>query len=61
MKKLKNGKAADNNEVTGGIIMSRIELVIAWVWKLCNIASKNGLMRLFHCTKIKGRDVDEKV
>ena len=35
---MKNGKTAGKDEDTGEIIKSGNELVIDWIWKLCNMA-----------------------
>ena len=38
MGKLRNGKAAGNNEVTGDMVKGGVVMVVDWIWKLCNMA-----------------------
>ena len=40
VRKIRNGKSACKDEVTGEIVKSWGELVIIWIWKLCTIAFK---------------------
>ena len=42
--KLKNGKVAGKDEVTGKTINGGGELVIDWIWKLCNMAFESGVV-----------------
>ena len=35
--KLKNGKAAGKNEITGEMIKGGGDRVAAWIWRLCNM------------------------
>ena len=35
--KLKNGKAAGKGEITGDMVKGRGDMVVNWVWRLCNI------------------------
>ena len=44
VKKFKNGKAADKDEVTGKNIKYGGDMVIDWIWCLCNMAFENGTM-----------------
>ena len=36
-KRIKNAKTISKDEITGGIIKGGSELVIEWVYKLCNM------------------------
>ena len=42
--KLKNGKAAVKDEVTGEIIKGRGDRVGDWIWRLCNMAFESGVV-----------------
>ena len=42
--KLKNGKAADKDEITGEIIKGGGDQVVDWIWKLCNMAFRIGVV-----------------
>ena len=42
--KLRNGKAADKDEVMEEVIYREDELLTDWFWKLCNMAIENGVM-----------------
>ena len=42
VKKFKNGKAADKDEVTGKNIKYGGDMVIDWIWCLCNMAFEKG-------------------
>ena len=42
--KLKNGKAACGDEITGEMINGGGEKVVDWIWKLCNLAFENGIV-----------------
>ena len=42
--KLKNGKAVGKYDVTGEIVKGGGELVIEWIWKLCNVAFESGVV-----------------
>ena len=44
MRKLKNGKAADKEEVMGEMIKGRGVIVINWIWRLCNKTFESGAM-----------------
>ena len=44
MRKLKNGKAASLDGITGEIIKSGGESMIDWIWKLCNKAFVEGIV-----------------
>ena len=38
MGKIKNGKAAGKDEITGEMINGGGDRVVGWIWRLCNIA-----------------------
>ena len=40
--KLKNGKAAGKDEITGEIIKGGGDRVVDWIWRLCNMAFETG-------------------
>ena len=40
--KLKNGKAAGKDEVTGEMIKGGGDRVVDWIWRLCNMAFERG-------------------
>ena len=42
--KLKNGKAAGKDEITGEIIKSGGDRVVDWIWKVCDMTFENGLV-----------------
>ena len=42
--KLKNGKTAGEDEVTGKIIKGGGNRVVDWIWKLCNMAFESGVV-----------------
>ena len=42
--KLKNGKAAGKDEITGEIIKGGGDRVVDWIWKLCNITFESGVV-----------------
>ena len=42
--KLKNGKAAGKDEVTGEVIKGEDGRVVDWIWRLCNIAFESGIV-----------------
>ena len=44
MGKVKSGKAAGRDKVTGEMIKGWGELVITWISKLCNVAFERGIM-----------------
>ena len=44
MGKLKNGQAADKDEVTGEMIKGGGDRVVYWIWRLCNIGFENGVV-----------------
>ena len=44
MGKLKNGKAAGKDEITGEIIKSGGDRVVDWIWKVCDMTFENGLV-----------------
>ena len=40
--KLKNGKAVGKDEITGVTIKGGAEMVVDWIWRLCNMAFETG-------------------
>ena len=42
--KVKNGKAAGKDEITGEIIKSVGDRVVDWVWRLCNMVFDRDVM-----------------
>ena len=38
MGRLKNGKAAGKDEITGELIKGGCDRVVDWIWRLCNMA-----------------------
>ena len=44
MWKLKNGKAAGKDEVTGEIIKGGGNRVVGWIWNLCNMAFESAVV-----------------
>ena len=42
MGKVKNGKAAGQDEVTGEMIKGGGNRVLDWIWELCNMAFEGG-------------------
>ena len=42
--KLKNGKAAGKDEITGKMIKGGGDRVVDWIWRLCNMAFENGVV-----------------
>ena len=44
VRKLKNGKAAGKDEVTGKMIKGGGNWVVEWIWRLCNMASESGVV-----------------
>ena len=42
--KLKNGKVAGKDEVTGEIIKGGDDRVVDWIWRLCNIVFESGVV-----------------
>ena len=42
--KLKNGKAASKDEITGEMIKGGGDRVVDWSWRLCNMAFESGVM-----------------
>src|SRR5678815_3399611 len=42
--KLKNGKSASIDEITGEMIKNGGEIVIEWIWKLCNKEFMEGIV-----------------
>ena len=42
--KLKNGKAAGKDEITGENIKAGGGKVLDWVWRLCNMTSESGVV-----------------
>ena len=44
MGKLKNGKGADKDEVTVGIIKDGSDRMVDLIWRLCNMAFESGVV-----------------
>ena len=44
VRKLKNGKAAGKNEVTGEMIKGGGDRVVGWIWRLCNMTFQSGIV-----------------
>ena len=44
MGKLKNGKAAGEDEVTGEKIKGEGSRMLNWIWSLCNVAFKSDVV-----------------
>ena len=44
MRKLKNGKAAYKNEVTGEITVGGGDSVVHWIWRLSNMSFDSGVV-----------------
>ena len=44
MGKLKNGKSAGTDEITGKMIKGGSTRVVDWIWRLCNMAFKSGVV-----------------
>ena len=42
VEKLKKGKAASKDEITGEMIKGGGNRVLDWIWRLCNIAFETG-------------------
>ena len=42
--KLKNGKEASKDEITGEMMKGGGDRVVDWIWKLCNMVSENGFV-----------------
>ena len=42
--KLKNGKAAAKDEITGEMIKGGGDRVVEWIWRLCNMAFEIGVV-----------------
>ena len=42
--KLKSGKAPGKNEITGEMIKGGGDKIVAWNWKLCNMACESGVV-----------------
>ena len=42
--KLKNGKAAGKDEITGEMIKGGSGKVVDWIWRLCNMAFESGVV-----------------
>ena len=42
--KLKNGKAADKDEIKGKMIKGGGDRVGDWIWRLCNMAFEGGVV-----------------
>ena len=44
MRALKNGKAACEDEVTREMIKGGNDIGMDWIWRLCNMAFKRGVV-----------------
>ena len=42
--KLKNGKVAGKDEVTGEVIKGGGNRVVDWIWRMCNMAFESGVV-----------------
>ena len=42
--KLKNGKAAGKDKITGEMIKGGGDRVVDWIWRLCNMAFESGVV-----------------
>ena len=42
--RIKSGKAAGKDEITGEMIKSEGDRVLDWIWRLCNTAFVNGVV-----------------
>ena len=42
--KLKNGKGAGKDEITGEMLKGRGDRVVDWIWRLCNMAFESGVV-----------------
>ena len=62
VRKSKDGKVEGKDEVTEEMIKGRGDMVVDWIWKLCNMAFKRDVVLedwmhsvIVHCTRIKER------
>ena len=44
MRKLKNGKTAGEDEITGEVIKGGGDRVVDWIWKLCDMDFESGIV-----------------
>ena len=44
MEKLKNEKATANDEVTRKLVKGGGDMVMDWIWRLCNIVYESGVV-----------------
>ena len=44
VEKLKNGKAAGKDEITGEMIKDGGNRVVDWIWRLCNMAFESSVV-----------------
>ena len=42
--KIKNGKAAVEDEIIGDMIKGEGDKVVDWIWRLCNMAFESGVV-----------------
>ena len=68
VRKLKNGKAAGGDEITGEMIKGGGDRVVDWIWMLCNIVFESGVViedwrsaLIVHCTRVKGKEMNVKI
>ena len=45
--KIKNGKPAGKDEITGEMIKRGGDSVVDWIWKLCNMTFESGVVHLY--------------
>ena len=60
MRKFRNGKVAGKDEVAGEMVKGGIEMVVNWIWRLCNVVFERGVVPeewrspvMFHSTMEK--------
>ena len=44
VRKLKNGKAAGKDEITGEMVKGGGDIVVDWIWRLCNMVFEIGVL-----------------
>ena len=56
--KLRNGKAAGRDEITGEMVKGGGDRVVDWIWRLCNMAFESGIVpgvwRSADCSTVQG-------
>ena len=65
VRKLKNGKAAGKDEVTGEMVKSGGDIVVDQIWRLCNMAFEIGVVleywrsaMIVPLYKVKGKRIE---